>query len=79
MKKGPFIIFLSLFMMITKSGLSQGVTPEEWGLKALKIAHETLNYKDFLFGLSSNSSQFSSIPTPLHPEIRLSHLKRQGQ
>ncbi len=42
MKKGTFMIFLFLIMMIAKSGFSQGVTPEEWGLKAFKIAHETL-------------------------------------
>jgi predicted esterase len=42
MKRRMFIVCLSLQLMITKSGLSQGVTPEEWGLKAFKIAHETL-------------------------------------
>lgn len=40
MKKGTFMLFLSLF--IIKGGFSQGMTPEEWGLRAFKIAHETL-------------------------------------
>lgn len=40
MKKGTFILFLSL--LVFKSGFSQGVTPEEWRLKAFKIARETL-------------------------------------
>ena len=40
MKKGIFILFLAL--LVFKGGFSQGMTPEEWGLKAFEIAHETL-------------------------------------
>ena len=40
MKKMAFFFFLSLLMI--QGGFSQGVTPEEWGLKAFEIEHETL-------------------------------------
>jgi hypothetical protein len=40
MKKWGFFLFISL--LITQGGFPQGLTPEEWGLKAFKIAHETL-------------------------------------
>jgi esterase/lipase len=40
MKKGIFFPILSL--LIIQGGFSQGLTPEEWGLKAFKIEHETL-------------------------------------
>ncbi len=40
MKQGAFFLFLSL--LIFQGGFSQGLTPEEWGLKAFKIEHKTL-------------------------------------
>jgi predicted esterase len=40
MKRGAF--FLLLFLLIFHAGFSQGLTPEEWGLEAFKIEHETL-------------------------------------
>ena len=40
MKKGAF--FLSLSFLVYQGGFSQGLTPEEWGLREFKIVHETL-------------------------------------
>ncbi len=40
MKQGPSFLFL--FLLIFQGGFSQGLTPEEWGLEAFKIEHETL-------------------------------------
>jgi esterase/lipase len=40
MKKGAFLLALSL--LIFQGGFSQGLTPEERGLEAFKIEHETL-------------------------------------
>jgi len=40
MKKGAFVLFLSL--LIIQDGFSQGLTPDKWGLRAFKIADETL-------------------------------------
>ncbi len=40
MKKVAFFFFLSILLI--QGGFSQGLTPEEWGLKAFKISHETL-------------------------------------